>query len=421
MTPRTWAVVALIGLSVALLGLVAYTVPWAHPATPSRAAELAAVADLPADKVALGKRFAAALRPGSYAGLLLGLVVTLVLGLTPLGARLVAYAGRPFGGHWLAEALLGGLAIVLLGQVVVLPFAAWRHVILRRYGLSTQDWSGWGVDLLKSLLVSAVFALLVLAGFYTLTRLVPRWWWAYAAACAALLVALLSFVFPVLVEPIFNKFTPMPDSPLRTELMALAQRDGVPVKDVLVADASRRTTAVNAYVSGYGPTRRIVVYDTLLEAGSDSDVVEVVAHELGHAKQNDVVVGTVIGALGASAAVCGLYLLGSWSGLLRRAGLDGDPSDLANPRALALLIAVVTVIGLVSTPVQSLISRRIEARADEHALELTQDPVAFEKMQRRLALRNLSDVDPPAWEQWIFGDHPTTAERIAAARAYATR
>ena len=421
MTPRTWAVVALIGLSVALLGLVAYTVPWAHPATPSRAAELAAVADLPADKVALGKRFAGALRPGSYAGLLLGLVVTLVLGLTPLGARLVAYAGRPFGGHWLAEALLGGLAIVLLGQVVVLPFAAWRHVILRRYGLSTQDWSGWGVDVLKSLLVSAVFALLVLAGFYTLTRLVPRWWWAYAAACAALLVALLSFVFPVLVEPIFNKFTPMPDSPLRTELMALAQRDGVPVKDVLVADASRRTTAVNAYVSGYGPTRRIVVYDTLLEAGSDSDVVEVVAHELGHAKQNDVVVGTVIGALGASAAVCGLYLLGSWSGLLRRAGLDGDPSDLANPRALALLIAVVTVIGLVSTPVQSLISRRIEARADEHALELTQDPVAFEKMQRRLALRNLSDVDPPAWEQWIFGDHPTTAERIAAARAYATR
>jgi len=421
MTPRTWAVVALIGLSVALLGLVAYTVPWAHPATPSRAAELAAVADLPADKVALGKRFAAALRPGSYAGLLLGLVVTLVLGLTPLGARLVAYAGRPFGGHWLAEALLGGLAIVLLGQVVVLPFAAWRHVILRRYGLSTQDWSGWGVDVLKSLLVSAVFALLVLAGFYTLTRLVPRWWWAYAAACAALLVALLSFVFPVLVEPIFNKFTPMPDSPLRTELMALAQRDRVPVKDVLVADASRRTTAVNAYVSGYGPTRRIVVYDTLLEAGSDSDVVEVVAHELGHAKQNDVVVGTVIGALGASAAVCGLYLLGSWSGLLRRAGLDGDPSDLANPRALALLIAVVTVIGLVSTPVQSLISRRIEARADEHALELTQDPVAFEKMQRRLALRNLSDVDPPAWEQWIFGDHPTTAERIAAARAYATR
>jgi STE24 endopeptidase len=421
MTPRTWAVVALIGLSVALLGLVAYTVPWAHPATPTRAAQLAAVADLPADKVALGKRFAAALRPGSYAGLLLGLVVTLVLGLTPLGARLIAYAGRPFGGHWLAEALLGGLAIVLLGQLVVLPFAAWRHVILRRYGLSTQDWSGWGVDVLKSLLVSAVFALLVLAGFYTLTRLVPRWWWAYAAACAALLVALLSFVFPVLVEPIFNKFTPMPDSPLRTELMALAQRDGVPVKDVLVADASRRTTAVNAYVSGYGPTRRIVVYDTLLEAGSDSDVVEVVAHELGHAKQSDVVVGTVIGALGASAAVCGLYLLGSWSGLLRRAGLDGDPSDLANPRALALLIAVVTVIGLVSTPVQSLISRRIEARADEHALELTQDPVAFEKMQRRLALRNLSDVDPPAWEQWIFGDHPTTAERIAAARAYATR
>jgi STE24 endopeptidase len=417
MSPRTWAVIALIGLSAVLIGLVAYAVPWTHPVTPSRAAQLAAVADLPADKVALGKRFAAALRPGSYGALVLGLVITLVLGLTPLGARLVGYAGRPFGGHWLAEALLGGLAVVLLGQLLVLPFGAWRHVILKRYGLSTQDWAGWGVDVLKSLLVTAVFAVLVLAGFYTLTRLVPRWWWAYAAAGAALLVVVLSFVFPVLVEPIFNKFTPMPDSPLRTELVTMAARDGVPVKDVLVADASRRTTAVNAYVSGFGPTRRIVVYDTLLK-GPESDVVEVVAHELGHAKENDVVTGTVIGALGSAAAVCGLYLLGSWSGLLRRAGLNGDPSDLANPRGLALLLAAVTVISLISTPVQSLISRRIEARADEHAMELTQDPAGFENMQRRLALRNLSDVDPPEWEQWIFGGHPTSAERIAAARGY---
>jgi STE24 endopeptidase len=418
MTPRGWALLVLLVLSVALVVTAAATVPWSSPATPSRAAQLAVVADLPADQVVLGKRFHAALRPGSYASLLIGLLVTLVLGLTPFGARLVTLAGRPFGGHWLAEALLGGLAVVLAAQVAVLPFAAWRHVILRRYGLATQHWGGWALDVAKSFLVASVLALVVLAGFYTLTRLAPRWWWAFAALGAAALVAVLSLAFPVLVEPVFNRFTPMPPSELRTDLMTLAARDGVPVREVLVADASRRTRAVNAYVSGYGPTRRIVVYDTLLEAAPDDEVVQVVAHELGHAKAGDVVVGTVLGALAAAIGVCALYLLGSWPGLLRRAGLSGDPTDLGDPRGVALLIAVVTVAGLLATPVQSLVSRRIEARADVHALHLTDDPVGYEAMQRRLARRNLSDVDPPALEQWIFGSHPTTAERIAAARAH---
>ena len=421
MTPRGWAAIALGALFVVLVVTAAAAVPWSSPVAPSRTAQLRAIADLPADQVTLGKRFHAALRPGSYGSLLMGLAVALLLGLTPLGARLVALAGRPFGGHWLAEALFGGLAVVLAAQVAVLPFAAWRHIVLRRFGLSTQHWGGWAVDVTKSLLVTAALAVLVLLGFYTLTRLAPRWWWAFAAVAAAGLVALLSFAFPVLIEPVFNKFTPMPASPLRTELMALAARDGVPVREVLVADASRRTRAVNAYVSGYGPTRRIVVYDTLLEAAPDDEVVQVGAHELGHAKANDVVVGTALGAMSAAAGVCALYLLGSWSGLLRRAGLSGEPTDLADPRGVALLLAVVAVAGLLATPVQSLISRRIEARADVHALRLIDDPRGYEAMQRRLARRNLSDVDPPPLEQWIFGSHPTAAERIATARRHANR
>lgn len=191
----------------------------------------------------------------------------------------------------------------------------------------------------------------------------------------------------------------------------------MPVRDVLVADASRRTTALNAYVSGIGPTRRIVVYDTLLREAPEGEVVSVVAHELGHAKDKDVVVGTVIGALGAAAIVIGLYLLGSWGGLLKRAGID----SISEPRAIGLLLAIATVAGLLSTPVQTYISRLIEARADEHALVLTNDPATFEQMQQRLTLVNLADPDPPGWEQALFGSHPTTVERIAAARAYSRR
>ncbi|MGW0218614.1 M48 family metallopeptidase [Micromonospora chokoriensis] len=414
MTPRGWALLALAGLTVALVVIAALLIPWHRPPAP-RADQLAALRDLPAEQVAKGREFRAALRPGSYTALAIGLLVALALGLTPLGSRLIELVGRPFGGHWAAQAVLGGLAVVLVADLVTLPFAAWRQSVLTRYGLSTNGWSGWAVDLLKSYAVSAVIGAVALFGFYAVIRLAPRWWWAFGAGGAAVLVILLSFVLPVLVEPVFNKFTPMEQGPLRTELMSMAARDGVPVRDVLVADASRRTKAVNAYVSGLGPTRRVVVYDTLLTEATPAEVTAVVAHELGHAKDSDVAVGTLTGALGAAAAVVALYLLGSWGPLLRLAGVD----SVAQPRAFPLLLALVTVAGLVAAPVQALMSRRVEARADAHALALTGDPEAFESMQRRLGSVNLGDPDPPRWEYLYSASHPSTVERMAAARAYA--
>ncbi len=414
MTPRGWAVCTLGVLVVVLAALAAALIPWHRPPAP-RADQVAALGQLPADQVARARAFHAALRPGSYGAMAIGLAGALILGLTPLGARVVALAGRPFGDHWTARAVLGGLAVVLIVEVLTLPFAAWRHTVVARYGISTQTWGAWAVDLVKGWAVGAVLGGLALLGFYTVVRLAPRWWWALGAAGAAVLVVLLSFVLPVVVEPVFNRFTPMADGPLRTELLTLARRDGVPVRDVLVADASRRTRAVNAYVSGLGPTRRIVVYDTLLTEATPDEVVSVVAHELGHAEDGDVLTGTVIGALGTAAAVIVLYLLGSWTSLVRQAGV----TSIADPQAIGLLIAVATLAGLVAGPAQAFVSRRIEARADEHALVLTGDPVTFEAMQRRLGTVNLSDPDPPAWEHALFASHPSTVQRMAAARAFA--
>jgi STE24 endopeptidase len=411
---RAWALGTLVLLLAGLAVVAALTIPWHRPPAP-RSDQLAALGEFPAEQVTRGQEFHAALRPGSYGSMAIGLVVALVLGLTPLGAWLVTQAGRPFGGHWLAQAVLGGFAVVLVAEVVTLPFAAWRYTIVVRYGISTQSWGAWSVDLLKSWAVGAVIGGLVLAGFYTVTHFAPRWWWAFGAVGAAGLVVLLSFVLPVLVEPVFNKFTPMADSPLRTSLLALAERDGVPVKDVLVADASRRTRAVNAYVSGIGPTRRIVVYDTMLTEAEPDEVVSVAAHELGHAKDGDVLTGTIIGALGTAAAVIALFLLGSWGGLLRLAGVQ----SIGEPRAIGLLLAVATLAGLVAGPAQAFVSRRIEARADTHALMLTGDPATFEAMQRRLGTVNLSDPDPPTWEYVMSASHPSTVQRMAAALAYA--
>jgi STE24 endopeptidase len=414
MTPRLWAACALGVLVVALIAYAAVVIPWHRPPAP-RADQLDALRGLPGDQVQRARAFRSDLRPGSYGAMAVSLLAALVLGLTPLGARLVSLVGRPFGDHWIAQAVLGGLVIVLVVEVLTLPFAAWRHTVVVRYGISTQTWGPWAVDLAKSCAVGAVIGGLALLGFFTVTRLAPRWWWAFGAVGAAALVVLLSFVLPVLVEPIFNKFTPMAQGPLRTELMSLAGRDGVPVRDVLVADASRRTRAVNAYVSGFGPTRRIVVYDTMLTEATPEEVVSVTAHELGHAERGDVVTGTIIGALGAAAAVIALYLLGSLGWLLRLAGTE----SMGEPRTIALLLALVSVAGLVGGPAQALVSRRIEARADAHALELTGDATTFEAMQRRLGSVNLSDPDPPTWEHVMFASHPSTVERMAAARAYA--
>jgi STE24 endopeptidase len=203
----------------------------------------------------------------------------------------------------------------------------------------------------------------------------------------------------------------MPAGELRTELFALADRSGTPVQDVLVADASRRTTALNAYVSGFGSTRRIVVYDTVLDQLSDAEVESIVAHELGHVSAADVLTGTLIGALGAGAGVALLgWLLGA-TPLLRRTGATG-PGD---GQVVGLLLFLLAVGTLVSTPVQNLVSRHIEARADLHALDLTQDPDSFVAVQKDLGVANLSDPDPPAVWQWAFGSHPTVPQRIAFA------
>lgn len=376
---------------------------------------MAALDSLPADAVAKGRAFRSALRPGTYGAMVVALGFALVLGLTPLGSRLVEFVGRPFGGHWLGRAVLGGLVIVLIGEIVTLPFAVWRRTVLLEYGLATQSWGAWAVDLLKGYAVGAVLGGIALVGFFTVTRVFPRWWWAVGAVGAAVLMMVLTFVFPVLVEPVFNKFTPMAAGPLRSDLLALAERDGVPVKDVLVADASRRTRAVNAYVSGYGATRRIVVYDTLLSEVSEAEVRSVVAHELSHAKSNDVLTGTLVSALGAAAAVLAVFLLGGVRPLLRRAGVD----DIAEPRAIALLLVIGTVGGLLAGPAQGFVSRKVESRADAHALALTGDPATYETMMTRLATVNLSDPDPNPVEQFLTGSHPTAVERIAMARAWA--
>ena len=409
MTSRQLALVAFLVLGTALVVVVALVTPWSPVAGPRVPTDPAR--DFTAGEIAREDAFHSALRPWSYGRLALGLVAVAVLGLTPLGARLVGL----LPGGWAARLALGTVLLLLLTRLLTLPLSARAYTVLRDYGLSTQTWSGWLGDVGRSFGIGVVTSLIAVLAFYAAVRRFPSSWWLPVGVGGAALVVAFSFVYPLVIEPVFNKFTSMEAGPLRTSLMELAERDGVPVDDVLVADASRRTSTLNAYVSGFGATRRIVVYDTLLEKASDDEVRLVVAHELGHAERNDVMTGTLIAALAVAVTAALGFLLLSWGGLLSRAGVE----SLADPRSLALVMALVGLIGFVTSPVQTLVSRRIEARADVHSLELTRDADTFVESEKRLATTNLSDLDPHPLVYALFFTHPTAPERIALARTWA--
>jgi len=415
MESRRAAWIALAVVLIAVVALVVVKVGWRVASPPGAGAVPDAARDFTSAELSRSAALASRLQPNALFSLAVSLMISAALGLSSSGAKIITAVARPLGGGWVWQVLLGSLALALIGRLATLPFSAYAETVLRRYGLSTRGWGLWTADVGKSFAIGVGLTALILVILYGSMRVAPRLWWAIAATVVAAVVVAGSFLYPVLIEPAFNRFSSMPQSELRTDLLDLAERDGVAVDDVLMADASRRTTALNAYVSGFGSTRRIVVYDTLLDSETPAVIETIVAHELGHAKNNDVVLGTAIGALGAAAAVIAGYLLAGWTPLLRRAGA----TSLADPASLALVLFVLAAAGLLLTPVQSLISRQIESRADVHALDLTRDPATFIEMQRRLGVANIADLEPNQLYYWGFASHPCTVERIAAARNWA--
>ncbi|HEY1331109.1 MAG TPA: M48 family metallopeptidase [Actinomycetota bacterium] len=313
---------------------------------------------------------------------------------------------------WWGSGPLFAAATVVLLTVAGLPVGIWRYRRERRWGFSTQPPGGWVRDLAKGLAIGVVLGSAVLTGYLWLVRTLPSWWPVAGAVAAALVVLLLTFVAPVVLEPIFNRFEPMPDRDLANRLRALAERAGVPVASVLVADASRRTRKQNAYVSGLGATRRVVVFDTLLTEDSGDGVPVIVAHELGHRRLRHVARATALGMAGAAGFVVALWAVLRSGAVLAAAGATG-PGD---PRVIPFVVFAATVFEFLMLAPQSALSRRWESAADRFAVDLTGDAGAFAVAFRDLAVRNVLDLDPPPPVYLLLFSHPTAPQRIAAAR-----
>jgi STE24 endopeptidase len=305
----------------------------------------------------------------------------------------------------------GALSLVLV--VVGLPLGAIAEQRARDVGLSTQDWGSWLADAGKAAGIGAVVAAVGGAVAMGLIRRFPRSWWALGAVAAVGFSAVFVFFSPVLIDPLFNKFTALPDSPLRSEVLALSHKSGVDVGEVYRVDASRRTTGANAYVGGIGKTKRVVLYDTLLKEFSPDQVRSVVAHELGHVTHRDVPRGLLWLAIVAPAGMLVIQRLTERLAPEARAARAAGPVVLP---ALALSVAVVSFFLNISG---NALSRQVERSADGHALNLDRDPAAFIAVERQLVLQNVADPNPPEWVQILFGTHPKTVDRIGYALTWA--
>lgn len=311
--------------------------------------------------------------------------------------------------------LVAGFGAVFGGLYALINSPLSYHsgfVLPHRYELSNQTLGEWLVDQFKGGLLAVFFGLLMLEIIYAVLRAAPDMWWLWAALILIIFNVLLANLAPVLLFPIFYKFKPLEEEygELVSRLMRLADQAGTRVRGVYQFDMSRRTKAANAALTGLGNTRRILLGDTLLKEFTPDEIETVLAHELGHHVHRDIPLGILIESL---ITTVGLYLASlalNWG--VTAFGLEG-PEDIA---ALPLLVLVMGLYGLLTMPLGNAYSRWRERRADEYALQATQNGAAYAAALTRLANQNLAEVDPEPWVEFLLYSHPALGKRIAMAQ-----
>jgi STE24 endopeptidase len=287
----------------------------------------------------------------------------------------------------------------------------------RAWGLTERGVASWLWDYAKALAVSAVIGAALLVGLYALIRLLPRAWWIVATLGSAGVGVFFALVWPIAIAPLFNTFVPLDKTPqagLRPRIEAMAARGGLGVREVLVMDASRQGRHTNAYFAGFGPTRRIVLYDTLVKSHPAEEVESILGHEIGHWRHGHITKGVVLGAVGSLLGFFVLARILDWA-VARSPFHLRSPAD---PAGLPLILLLSYLGSWLALPVASAISRHFERQADEASLELAGRPDVFIEAEKRLARDNIGNVAPSRFNVWLFASHPPAVERIERAEAW---
>lgn len=356
------------------------------------------------EQIEQGRSYASMLRLLFILSFILNTGFLLWLAFGDKGVALTHIVRNAVGGSFWGGLMLYSLTLWSALTVISLPFAYlssyyWNH----RWGFSTQGLGGWWWDFTKS---SAIEALLFLAGaaiLFLIMRCFPKSWWAIGALLFSIWLVVQIYLWPVVVSPLFNRFAPATDPEIIAMVQELAQEAKVPIKEVLIMDASSRTTKANAYFAGLGKTKRIVFYDTLLKDYPLDEIRAVAAHEIAHWKEGHILTGLGLGITGSFFLFALLYYL------LRTTVAGGIGRT---PHTLVLILLFFSLISFIASPLENYISREMEKEADRVAVKLTGDYPAAVRLQLDLATKNLSDPAPPAFIKWYSYTHPDFLSRI---------
>lgn len=316
--------------------------------------------------------------------------------------------------HIIWQALIFFGLLALIGGIAGLPFDLYDTFVLeKKYGFSTITWRLWITDLIKSLILSAIIMTIMISAFMAFIYYLPASWWFWAWVFFTLFEIILLWLYPVLIAPLFNKFEPIKDEALREKINALMDKAGLKTKGIYQVDEGKRSKHTNAYFTGIGKTKRIVLYDTLLASHAPDEIVAVLAHEIGHWKKKHILKQLTFMIVASLVLLYFIYLIVNWSFLYSAFGLKVTPVYAG----LFLVSLYLSSAGFFLSPVGAAITRRYEREADKMAWELTGTSEPMINALKRLAKDNLTNLHPHPLYVWFYYSHPPLIERIEYLRA----
>ncbi|MFZ3589779.1 M48 family metallopeptidase [Bacillus sp. DJP31] len=300
--------------------------------------------------------------------------------------------------------------LTLFTTILSFPFKLYGYNLSKEYGISVQPFQGWMKDYLLDFWINFFITGIIVIVLYSLIRRSPKRWWLYAWILSVPFTLFLTFIQPVFIDPLYNDFYPLKDKELEAQILSLADEAGIPAEHVYEVNMSEKTNSMNAYVTGIGGNSRIVLWDTTLNKLKDSEVLFIMAHEMGHYVKKHVFL-SIIGSMFVTLA--GLYLIYKLMNvIIRRWGDKFKIGEVQEMASIPLFFLLLSVLSFLFTPISNTVSRAHELEADSYAVELTEDPTSAVGSFQELAKSNLSQINPPLIVKIFRYTHPTMLERI---------
>jgi STE24 endopeptidase len=317
------------------------------------------------------------------------------------------------------DLLLAGLvffaSIGLIEVLIGLPFDYYHSFVIEdKYGFNTKTIKIWISDLIKSLLVTVVLGGLLLSALLLLLMHMGTKWWIWAWAVFLCFQLLVTVLYPTVIAPLFNKFTPLEKSGLKADIERLAKSEGIEIEGIYQMDATRRTRHTNAYFSGLGKAKRIVLFDSLIQSHSQEEVLSILAHEIGHLKKNHIKKQLVI------SSIVSLFLLFTASKLITWRVLYESFGFSHTPYYIGLFIVGILwePVGFFLSPLGMAISRKFEREADYYSIDIIKCAKPLSSALKKMAKENLSNIRPHPLYVFFNYSHPPLLERIEYLEAH---